>query len=897
MTFANALYTIILYPLIQIIEIAFFLFDKLFDNTGIATMGVSLTVTLLCLPLYIVAENWEETERRTQSEMKTRITRIKQTFKGDEQYMIMSHMYKLHHYHPIMALRSSFGLLIQIPFFMAAYSCLSNLPALKDQSFLFIRDMGAPDAIFTIGSFAVNILPIAMTAINCIAGAIYTKGHSTREKIQIYGMALLFLVILYDSPSGLVLYWTMNNIFSLVKNIFYKLKNPLKVLYFCTCAAAAALDIYILFIYDGAANIQKRLCAALPVLLLIPIPLYIKGTSFLLNKPLHAITQSAKSRFSLFAFSSIALCLLTGIVIPSSMITSSVQEFSNIDSFTNPNQFLIFSFWQSFGIFIFWSWCIYFLFKARTQTIFAFIFAFGLACSLINTYAFAGNYGSMDVTLKFIDGYQSQGILFTITNITALIIAGVILITAFVFKKQKIITSICMLSIFVFVALSVINCTKTTKDYNNFLKTSSADKSEQEIKPKLHLSKTEKNVVILMLDRCESAFLDTFFNDFPEKKSSFDGFTYYKNTVSFNGHTLMAAPALYGGYEYTPQGINARSEISLKDKNNEALLVMPKLFTEKAGYSAFISDLSWANYSYIPDMTFAQDIPDITSVSLVGRYTAEYKKEHATNSDIPLSQGLKRNFIWVSFFRQLPAVLRTPVYCKGSWLSSTSLEGNEKFIDCYSVLHYLPKLTDYNSNRSTFIMMANEATHFSGSTRSLNLVDKKRLTYNSNGYINLAASLIAVADWLDTLRQNGVYDNTRIIIVADHGIGASLAAKNYGDSVYLGDYEKDHLNPMLLVKDFGKNESIKTDMTFMTNADVPAIALDGIIDNPTNPWTGKAITTDAKADGVYVTSDSIFMPWHSKSKNIFTISDSTWYKIKDNIFEKENWIQEVPPKE
>ena len=74
------------------------------------------------------------------------------------------------------------------------------MEALKGQSFLFIKDMGAPDRLFAIGSFYVNILPIAMTAINIIAGAIYTKGFATKEKVQIYGMALVFLVLLYNSP-------------------------------------------------------------------------------------------------------------------------------------------------------------------------------------------------------------------------------------------------------------------------------------------------------------------------------------------------------------------------------------------------------------------------------------------------------------------------------------------------------------------------------------------------------------------------------------------------------------------------------------------------------------------------------------------------------------------------
>ena len=117
MPITTILYNIILSPITQIIEISYRVFDKMFGNTGIAVLGVSLTVTLLCLPLYIVAEGWQETERDIQSKMKNGIDRIKNAFKGDEQYMILNTYYRQNHYHPIMALRSSFGILIQIPFF------------------------------------------------------------------------------------------------------------------------------------------------------------------------------------------------------------------------------------------------------------------------------------------------------------------------------------------------------------------------------------------------------------------------------------------------------------------------------------------------------------------------------------------------------------------------------------------------------------------------------------------------------------------------------------------------------------------------------------------------------------------------------------------------------------
>lgn len=148
---SEVLFNIIIYPIIQIVEFIFVVAQTVFKNTGFSVMCISVAVTVLCLPLYDVAERWQELERQTQKRLKSGVERIKAAFKGDEQYMIMSVFYKQNHYHPIMALRSSFGLLIQVPFFIAAYSYLSHLEILCGTPFLFIRDLGAPDAMLKLG--------------------------------------------------------------------------------------------------------------------------------------------------------------------------------------------------------------------------------------------------------------------------------------------------------------------------------------------------------------------------------------------------------------------------------------------------------------------------------------------------------------------------------------------------------------------------------------------------------------------------------------------------------------------------------------------------------------------------------------------------------------------------
>jgi hypothetical protein len=54
----------------------------------------------------------------------------------------------------------------------------------------------------------------------------------------------LLLFFLYDSPAGLLFYWTLNNLFSLLKNVFYKLKDPKKVLDYLSAFAGIGLAVF-----------------------------------------------------------------------------------------------------------------------------------------------------------------------------------------------------------------------------------------------------------------------------------------------------------------------------------------------------------------------------------------------------------------------------------------------------------------------------------------------------------------------------------------------------------------------------------------------------------------------------------------------------------------------------
>jgi hypothetical protein len=78
-------------------------------------------------------------------------------------------------------------------------------------------------------------------------------------------------------------------------------------------------------------------------------------------------------------------------------------------------------------------------------------------------------------------------------------------------------------------------------------------------------------------------------------------------------------------------------------------------------------------------------------------------------------------------------------------------------------------------------------------------------------------------------------------------------------------------------------------MSFMTTADVPSLASEGIIPNPRNPFTGKALVPE-KTEGVNIylggsayTRD--YPGWEALEKN------AAFYHVKDNIFDEKNWTK------
>jgi acetyltransferase-like isoleucine patch superfamily enzyme len=240
-----------------------------------------------------------------------------------------------------------------------------------------------------------------------------------------------------------------------------------------------------------------------------------------------------------------------------------------------------------------------------------------------------------------------------------------------------------------------------------------------------------------------------------------------------------------------------------------------------------------------------------------------------------------------------PLALRDIIYDEGDYWKSHENDDLEVLIDSYAVIDFLPELTKYDAAEGAVILLTNDTTHASeflqypDYTPAENVTDTGGGIYsNDDIYHTNAAFYHRFGEFLDELKKNGVYDNTRIIIVSDH---ATLTKNNITeDGVTIRGTWRERFNPVLLHKDFDAHGLLETDMSFMTNADVPLLTLRGIVHEASDPATGKLLSPLPKNKGLYITPSGAFTPQRN-NKNTFKIKNDEWIFVRENIFDFNNW--------
>ena len=205
-----------------------------FHNYGVSIIVITIIIRLVFLPLTIRSMVSMKKMQFKMEKLKPKMDAIKEKYKDDKakQNAEIMKLYTSSGVNPLASLGGCFPLLIQLPVFIALYDVLLHSIDLRHSSFLWIQDLSEPETLFDIPGIGIpfRILPLLMgvswfisqkmTPMTPAAG-----GESMQLQMKMMQfMPIIFTVMFWGLPSGLILYWTVSNILSIFQQMYVNRK-------------------------------------------------------------------------------------------------------------------------------------------------------------------------------------------------------------------------------------------------------------------------------------------------------------------------------------------------------------------------------------------------------------------------------------------------------------------------------------------------------------------------------------------------------------------------------------------------------------------------------------------------------------------------------------------------
>jgi YidC/Oxa1 family membrane protein insertase len=220
------------------------MFYGLVGNYGLAIITVTVLIKIVLAPL--TAKSYKSMKQM--QKLQPRMAALREKHKDDRETMNkeMMQLYKIYKVNPM---GGCLPMLLQIPFFIAFYRVLDYALELRGAPFmLWIQDLSAPDRLFDLGVSIPFLDPptgIPVMTLLMAASMVWqqkmtpTMGDPTQAKIMML-MPVVFSIILLNMPSGLVLYWLVNNILSIAQQKLINRPDPIPSS--ATASASASKD-------------------------------------------------------------------------------------------------------------------------------------------------------------------------------------------------------------------------------------------------------------------------------------------------------------------------------------------------------------------------------------------------------------------------------------------------------------------------------------------------------------------------------------------------------------------------------------------------------------------------------------------------------------------------------
>lgn len=186
-------------------------------NYGYAIIIIAVGWKLVTYPLN---QMQAKTMKKMQA-LKPEMDAINEKYKDDpnERQKKIMEVYKKHKINPA---KGCLPVLIQIPIFIALYSAFTESIELWHSPFiLWMHDLSEPDTVYTLNlgfvkNFTINILPLVMVASQFAQQKLTTVTADPQQKMLMYVMPFIMIFFFWSMPSGVTLYWTVQNIISVI---------------------------------------------------------------------------------------------------------------------------------------------------------------------------------------------------------------------------------------------------------------------------------------------------------------------------------------------------------------------------------------------------------------------------------------------------------------------------------------------------------------------------------------------------------------------------------------------------------------------------------------------------------------------------------------------------------
>ncbi len=198
---------------------------KIVRNWGISIILLSIFLNIILFPLTI--KSFKSMQKM--QELHPQMEKLKTQYK-DNPKKLNKEIMELYKKYNINPLSGCLPLVLQMPIFISLYQALMKSFELRNAPFLWIKDLSLPDAVpipfvLPVIGKSVNILPLIMVIAMVIQqkistqtmGAAVTEEQKQQQKIMLIIMPIMFGFIFYNMPSGLVLYWVVNTVLTIVE--------------------------------------------------------------------------------------------------------------------------------------------------------------------------------------------------------------------------------------------------------------------------------------------------------------------------------------------------------------------------------------------------------------------------------------------------------------------------------------------------------------------------------------------------------------------------------------------------------------------------------------------------------------------------------------------------------